>query len=142
MTYTFNENCTDCTECADKCPTGAISICKDDNSLHCIVDEDLCVNCGHCANICEKEAVRDQYGRPVKRIPENEWKLPEIELSECTGCMLCIEICPTYALSMTKPLSQDDPRSFAFLREKADCMGCGMCADKCPVDAIKMVEKC
>lgn len=139
MTYTFNENCIDCTECADKCAAGAIIIRRENEHTRCEVDPDLCVSCGHCANICEKEAVLDQYGRAAKKTPKSKWKSPSIDLAKCSGCMLCIEVCPTYALALSKPRLQSEAHTFAFLSETESCMGCGMCADRCPIDAITMV---
>lgn len=139
MPYTFNQNCIDCTECASACAAGAVIIVRNESSVKCLVDQDLCVSCGHCANICQKDAVLDQNGNLAKRVPKSKWKSPSIDLSRCTGCMLCIEVCPTYALAMSKPRVQGDLRTFAFLSETEKCMGCGMCAERCPVDAIEMV---
>ncbi len=139
MPYTFNENCIDCEICAERCSAGAVSVISEDGHVRCEVDQDLCVSCGHCGNICEKNAVIDNTGKPAKRVPIGKWKSPSINLDKCSGCMLCVEVCPEYALAISKPRAQGDLNTFAFLAETEKCMGCGLCAERCPVDAIEMV---
>ncbi len=139
MTYSFNEKCIDCEACAPHCSSGAIIVHRDGAHIHCEVDKDLCVSCGHCGKICEKGAVIDNFGKQARHMPKTKWKSPSIDLERCNGCMLCVESCPEYALAMSRPRTQGDVFSFAFLHESEKCMGCGMCADHCPVKAIKMV---
>ena len=86
-------------------------------------------------------AVIDDKGKPAEYVPVSEWKLPAIDLDKCTGCMLCVEVCPEYALAVSKPRTPGDLYSIAFLAEEEKCMGCGMCAGRCPVSAIEMVKK-
>lgn len=139
MPYTFNENCIDCEKCAERCAAGAVIVHREDGHTRCEVDQDLCVSCGHCGFICEKAAVIDDKGNIAKFVPVSEWKSARVNLYECTGCMICVEVCPEYALAMSKKRSHDDPFTFAFLAEEDKCMGCGMCAERCPVGAIEMV---
>lgn len=46
----------------------------------------------------------------------------------CTRCKLCLDVCPTKAVSVKSP---------AYIDEAA-CKGCGSCAAACPADAIDM----
>jgi ferredoxin len=53
--------------------------------------------------------------------------IPRIDKEECSGCGVCVEVCPPQAISLKD--------------EKADieddlCEECGFCAAECPVGAI------
>ena len=57
----------------------------------------------------------------------------------CTGCSLCVFVCPTVALSM-RPRAEDEPgpgRMIAVLNE-ADCYNAQNCLEMCPDEAIVM----
>jgi NADH-quinone oxidoreductase subunit F len=55
VTYTIDpEKCTGCTLCARKCPTDAIT--GEKKEVH-ILDQDLCIKCGHCYDACNFDAV-------------------------------------------------------------------------------------
>ena len=51
-----------------------------------------------------------------------------VDTDKCIGCKLCVEICPSKAISVEKTAYVDE----------AACKGCGTCAAACPVDAINM----
>jgi len=51
-----------------------------------------------------------------------------VDTDKCIGCKLCVETCPSKAITVDK---------FAYVDEAA-CKGCGTCAAACPVDAIDM----
>lgn len=48
----------------------------------------------------------------------------------CIGCLLCVKICPSGAITTTKEMK------VAF--NMARCIFCGQCAETCPKDAIQM----
>lgn len=57
-------------------------------------------------------------------------KRPKIDVDECTGCGLCVDVCDKEALDLV-----DDICTVI----KADaCEGCGDCAEECPTEAITM----
>ncbi len=53
-----------------------------------------------------------------------------VDPARCTGCGLCVEVCPTGAMTMVGGQAQVDREA---------CVGCGACVDECPVDAIHPV---
>jgi pyruvate-ferredoxin/flavodoxin oxidoreductase len=70
-------------------------------------EPDLCIQCGHCVVICPhgvitvKQAEAARVPDPVPSSPlrgvdpeENLRYLLNISLPDCTGCGLCVEICP------------------------------------------------
>jgi formate hydrogenlyase subunit 6/NADH:ubiquinone oxidoreductase subunit I len=62
--------------------------------------------------------------------------LPEIDMSLCTGCRLCVERCPTSAVEMAAGPRPADQRP-AIVRPD-DCVYCGLCEEMCPVGAIAL----
>jgi len=51
-----------------------------------------------------------------------------VDQDRCIGCKLCVDTCPSKAISVKG----------TALVEEARCKGCGTCAAACPTDAIKM----
>ncbi len=59
-----------------------------------------------------------------------------IHADPCTGCSICIRVCPFNAIQMTEPY-EGKPRGVATVVEAA-CQGCGTCAATCNFEAIEM----
>lgn len=53
----------------------------------------------------------------------------EVDAGKCTGCGVCLDICPVEAISLN-----DDK---AVIDEDT-CTECGLCVDECPNDAISV----
>ncbi len=56
----------------------------------------------------------------------------EINRDECTGCGLCIDVCPFGSLSL-------DDEDIAVVDET--CTACGACLPECPVEALSLPER-
>lgn len=51
------------------------------------VDDDMCINCGKCYMTCN-----DSGYQAIRFDPETH--LPKVAEDECTGCTLCLSVCP------------------------------------------------
>lgn len=60
----------------------------------------------------------------------NPLPLPQIDHDRCTGCHLCVDLCPTSALG------QVDGKAVLLYPEL--CTYCTACEDACPEDAIAL----
>ena len=55
--------------------------------------------------------------------------IPEVDTELCTGCGLCLQVCPSESLSIINDHA---------VAEDKGCMACGHCAAVCPVGAIQV----
>ncbi|NJN97260.1 MAG: 4Fe-4S binding protein [Anaerolineales bacterium] len=56
--------------------------------------------------------------------------IPEIDLSRCIGCELCVRVCPTGALALIE--------SVAIVAHPEACTYSGVCQEICPTEAISL----
>jgi Dissimilatory sulfite reductase (desulfoviridin), alpha and beta subunits len=54
--------------------------------------------------------------------------LPMVQKDECTGCGICVDDCPSGAISL-------DGDGICTIDKEA-CTECGICVDACPAEAI------
>ncbi|BAO44485.1 4Fe-4S binding protein [Thiolapillus brandeum] len=59
--------------------------------------------------------------------------VPHIDATRCTGCDVCINLCPTQALHYET--DQDEPR---YQMDAPRCSGCGICVDVCSEQATRL----
>jgi len=59
------------------------------DAITAVVDEDLCTNCGICANVCPFSAITWSKGQPA-----------EVITAACTGCGTCAAECRFNAINM------------------------------------------
>lgn len=72
----------------------------------------------------------------------------EIDEPYCTGCLICMRICPTDVITVSmkdndKFASEESKRRKIvddFKLDVADCIMCGLCVDYCNFDAIIMSD--
>ena len=114
--------------CTKACKYGAISI-KDGVA---VVDEDLCVGCMACAQVCPRQLII-----PVE--PDRNVVIACNSMAKgatttracsvgCIGCGLCKKICPKDAITVENNVARID---------YSKCDQCGLCATVCPKKLIK-----
>ena len=108
-------------------------------------EEDLCIECGKCVFVCPHSAIRakvceeaDLASAPdgFKRVSAKWRELPDklytiqVAVEDCTGCQLCVEVCPAKdkkdpsrkSLNMHPqlPLRESGRRNWEFFLELPD----------------------
>jgi ferredoxin len=54
----------------------------------------------------------------------------KLDEEKCTGCGMCLEVCPHNVLEMN--------RTHVTIQNRDACMECGACSRNCPFDAISV----
>lgn len=57
---------------------------------------------------------------------------PIIEEEECTGCGICVEVCPNEVFDLEEGI--------AIVVDEESCDGCGLCAEECPMSVIEIED--
>jgi NAD-dependent dihydropyrimidine dehydrogenase PreA subunit len=61
---------------------------------------------------------------------EQEWVLPEVDPTRCTGCGACVKNCPAGAVQLVNG-------RVVFVASDL-CSYCGVCEDVCPEGAVAL----
>ena len=56
----------------------------------------------------------------------------QIDAARCTGCGICVKVCPQMILEMLDGTVQ--------VKDEARCMGCFGCEDECPTQAVRVLR--
>jgi len=65
-------------------------------------DLEVCIGCGNCSTICMNEAI-DMISLPdIKGDKGDSGLRPRVDNGRCCWCALCVEVCPTGSLNLTK----------------------------------------
>ena len=88
----------------------------------------LCNCCG-----CHCMILKTALDQPKPGLSLNSGFKPSRDPDMCTSCGVCIDRCPTKALTMT---GEEGPQL-----NLDRCIGCGVCASGCPSDAVTLVER-
>ena len=114
--------------CTKACKYGAISI-KDGVA---VVDEDLCVGCMACAQVCPRQLIVPVEPDKNVVIACNSMAKGATTTRACSvgciGCGLCKKICPHDAITIENNVARID---------YSKCQQCGLCATVCPKKLIK-----
>ena len=111
-------------------------VCKYD-AIHivggvAVVDENKCVGCMSCANVCPRKLIVPVEPNRNVVIACNSLAKGAVTTRGCTvgciGCGLCKKICPNDAITVEQNLARID---------YSKCDNCGLCATVCPKKLIK-----
>jgi Pyruvate/2-oxoacid:ferredoxin oxidoreductase delta subunit len=86
--------------------------------------------CNCCKDCCDVFRLWREGTLPLIN---STYHLSLIDRETCSGCGICVDWCPTDAIS----LDDDGPAQ----RDESACLGCGVCARFCPEEAISLKEK-
>lgn len=59
----------------------------------------------------------------------------ELDTLKCTGCGLCVQDCPTGALTAS---SSEETDTYQLLFKHDDCVACGRCVELCPEKCLRL----
>ena len=102
-------------------------------------EKDVCIQCGNCAYVCPHSVIRAKFyhkdylknspddfkSAPInaRGFPETQYSL-QVYLEDCTGCNLCVEVCPAIdtvnpnrkAINMSdkEPVLQTEKKNIEF----------------------------
>ncbi len=79
-------------------------------------DLEDCIGCGNCSTICPNEAIDMIDLLEVKEQKGDSSLRPRIDNGRCCWCALCVDVCPTGSLSLTKDyiFITEDPNDFLW----------------------------
>lgn len=81
---------------------GAYSSLDNTQQVVAIIDEDMCINCGKCYMVC------NDSGYQAISFSEKT-HLPHVT-GDCTGCTLCVSVCPIIDCIVMKERPKDEYR--------------------------------
>lgn len=67
-------------------------------------NEDYCIGCGACVDIC-----------PVKAVTLDDYEVAQVDPDWCIGCGVCAGLCPVEAISMVRRSDARAPQDFTAL---------------------------
>lgn len=86
--------------CVEVCPKQAIRV----EHGHSVIDQEKCIKCGKCLNVCPYHAIMRQE-RPCAKacgmnaIESDEFGRAEIDQEKCVSCGMCLANCPFGAIA-------------------------------------------
>lgn len=111
--YIVTDLCRGCIAhpCVSVCPKDAVSIIETARGPRSIIDQDKCIKCGKCAQVCPYNAISYRE-RPcaaacgVNAITSDALGFAEIDHDKCVSCGLCIVSCPFGAIAERSEIVQ------------------------------------
>jgi ferredoxin len=85
--------------------------------------------CNCCKDCCDTFNFWREGALPLIN---STYYLSVIDQDLCTGCGVCVERCPTDAITLNEEGVAE--------RDEASCVGCGICARFCPEEAVSLKE--
>ncbi len=83
---------------------------------------DQCIGCGNCSTICMNEAIDMIHIEGIEGSKGDSGLRPRVDNGRCCWCALCVEVCPTGSLNLTKDFIYvtDDADSFLWTPGKSN----------------------
>ncbi len=78
-------------------------------------DLELCIGCGNCSTICQNAAIDMIQIEGIEGKKGDSGLRPRVDNGRCCWCALCVEVCPTGSLNLTKDYIYVTPDANAFL---------------------------
>lgn len=145
--------CIFCHFCIDSCPTGALKSTKIHDISFAKMEEMRlrAVQMMKLPEVFREDSVTVEYV-----VDDEGWKLVRrseidelvveaflppvkkkisvcIEPESCLGCRICVEICPSDAITVERKANK-------LKIESAKCTGCGLCVRNCPMQILSLEE--
>jgi ferredoxin len=136
MAHFINEECTGCGVCEIKCPVSAVTGIKKERHR---INPALCIDCSVCGRYCPASSILDPEGNLIERVKPKEIPKAQVLLDECSGCEICVSICPFGAIALI-PYSEIDGYNLIASVSEGKCVGCRMCQAICIKEAIFVSE--
>jgi heterodisulfide reductase subunit C len=94
-----------------------------------------CSECFLCEKNCPQQVKFSIVWDALKQLAMKEGYSPPLSINEdlCSGCGICVSLCPFEALKLE---TKDDKYTVRLVIES--CRGCGVCSAACPAGAIDM----
>jgi Na+-translocating ferredoxin:NAD+ oxidoreductase subunit B len=125
------ENCTGCSACEKRCPTGAISGLS--KKVY-YIEAAMCIDCGACGVICPDDAIMNNHGEITHVLKRAERPVAVVHPDNCNGCGVCVDVCPFDCISPS-PENTAVYLGKVQVNEKT-CVGCLLCEEVCGWDGI------
>ncbi len=79
-------------------------------------DLDECIGCGNCSTICMNKAIDMVPVEGIEGSKGDSGLRPRVDHGRCCWCALCVDVCPTGSLSLTKDyiFVSPDPNDFLW----------------------------
>ena len=114
--------------CVSVCAFGALSVVDG----VAVVDEEKCVLCGKCIDICPKGLIKKKPAKQEVVVGcSSKDKGKDVKdkcKAGCIGCKKCEKSCPVGAITVENNLATID---------YSKCIGCKVCAEVCPKKVIE-----
>jgi ferredoxin len=96
----------------------------------------ICNCCGCC---CEAMIAARRFAL-TKPIHTTNF-LPEVNQASCTGCGMCVSVCPVEAMTLVSANDYTAPNRKMAKVNTDLCLGCGVCARACPSQNIHLAQR-
>jgi len=100
--------------------------------VHLVLKEELCSGCKLCEFACAAEHYNTNNPKKARLKIKSELPSPHFDIIVCNQCGVCMEVCPTGAISRSGE---------AYLINRELCTNCLVCVEACPIDAMFIHEE-